>query len=429
MDFKFSSDLEFALSADRGDSLAGFRSEFIESEDDLIYLDGNSLGKLPKRTIGLLDDVTRKQWGDQLIRSWNSDWIGINKRIGAKIAELIGAKPHEVILTDSTSLNLFKLAYACLKLQGSGRDQIVSDELNFPSDLYILQGLVDMFGSRHELVLAECCDGLSIDNEELVSLITDKTALVSLSYVSFKSSYMYNMEQITRIASEKGAMMIWDLSHAVGAVPIELNKCGAGMAVGCTYKYLNGGPGSIAFLYVREDLIDKLVNPVWGWFADQNPFQFELDFQPSKDINRFTTSTTPILSAAGVEPGLDIMLEASIKEVRLKSVKLSEYLIYLFDKWLAPLGFDLGSPRDSDKRGSHVSIRHPEANRISKAMITPKNTCTVVVPDFRAPDFIRLGLTPLYLGYQDIYRAMFRIKEIVVTKEYQEYSNNQDTVT
>ena len=281
---EFSDQLEFALLADQLDPLARFRSEFFESGEDLIYLDGNSLGKMPLRTKALLTDVINRQWGERLIRSWNTDWIGLNQKIGKQIAQLIGAKPNEVILTDSTSLNLFKLGYGSLKTQAETKNLVLSDEMNFPSDLYILQGLMDLFNSSYQLVLARSKDGITMDDQEICSMINENTALVSLSHVSFKSSFMYDMEKITRTAKSYGAHVIWDLSHATGAVPIDLNKCEVDMAVGCTYKYLNGGPGSIAFLYVREDLQDKILNPVWGWFADQKPFDFNLDFHPSNDI-------------------------------------------------------------------------------------------------------------------------------------------------
>lgn len=429
MEFSFSDGLKFALAADANDVLAGFKDKFFDSGEELIYLDGNSLGKMPARTTELLDEVTQKQWGSQLIRSWNSDWLDINKRIGAKIAALIGAKPNEVILTDSTSLNLFKLAYGSLKAQGSERNQILSDEMNFPSDLYILQGLMDVFGSTHKLTLAKSSDGISIDSDEIISHLNEKTALLTLSYVSFKSSFMYNMDRITKKAHDFGAHVIWDLSHALGAVPVDLGRSGVDMAVGCTYKYLNGGPGSIAFLYVREDLQDKIENPIWGWFADENPFEFELNFRKSNDIRRFTTSTTPILSAASIEPGLDIMIEAGMENVRKKSVNLSEYLIFLIDKHLLALGFSIGSPRNYKTRGSHVSIRHPEACRICPALINPIGEQAIVIPDFRSPDFIRIGITPLYLGYSDIYKAVIRLREIVETKEYLRFSNELDGVT
>lgn len=414
--------LEAARAKDLSDPLREYRDQFVHSSENLIYLDGNSLGRLPLRSKEMINQVVNEQWGDRLIRSWNTDWLDINRRIGSKIAKLIGAKPHEVILTDSTSLNLFKLAYGSLKLQGEGRTDIVSDEMNFPSDLYVIQGLIELFGNRHDLVLAKSNDDIIVEEKEVGSLINEKTALVSLSYVSFRSAFKYDMNAITRLAHDQGAHVIWDLSHAVGAVPVHLNDCHVDMAVGCTYKYLNGGPGSLAFLYVREDLQDKIINPVWGWFADANPFDFEMQFSAAKGINRFLTSTTPILSAASTEPGIDLLLEAGIDRVRVKSVQQTQYLIDMVDKLLVPLGFSLSSPRDPEQRGSHVAISHPEAYRITQAMIYPQEKTMVVIPDFRAPDIIRLGVAPLYTQYQDIYYCVLRIREIVETHEFEQYS-------
>lgn len=414
--------LNSAKAKDLADPLREYRDQFVHSNENLIYLDGNSLGRLPLGSKEMINQVVNEQWGDRLIRSWNTDWLDINRRIGSKIAKLIGAKPHEVILTDSTSLNLFKLAYGSLKLQGEGRTRIVSDTLNFPSDLYILQGLIDLFGNRHELVLAKSDDGIIVKVDDVSSLINSNTSLVSLSYVSFKSAFKYDMDAITRIAHDHGAHIIWDLSHAVGAVQVDLNDSQVDMAVGCTYKYLNGGPGSLAFLYVREDLQDKIINPVWGWFADANPFDFEMQFSAAKGINRFLTSTTPILSAASTEPGIDLLLEAGIDSIRDKSVQQTQFLIGLVDQLLVPLGFSLSSPRNPEQRGSHIAISHTEAYRITQAMIHPLKDNLIVIPDFRAPDIIRLGIAPLYTQYQDIYYCVLRIREIVETHEYKQYS-------
>jgi len=421
--------IEEARKLDTEDPLRNFRKQFHHSSEDLIYLDGNSLGRLPLGTKEILDEARDGQWGDNLIRSWNTDWLGINERIGAKIAKLIGAKANEVILTDSTSLNLFKLAYGSLKAQGSSRNRIVSDELNFPSDLYILQGLKEMFHNQHELILARSDDGMTVPESQIAKLLDKRTALLTLSYVCFKSSFMYDMEKMTQLAHDAGAHVIWDLSHAVGAVPVNLNESNADMAVGCTYKYLNGGPGSLAFLYVREDLQDKLTNPIWGWFADARPFEFDLHFKSASGIKRFQTTTTSILSAAAVEPGVDMLIDAGMENVRQKSLRVSAFLIDLFDSLLAPLGFSLGSPRNPDERGSHISIRHPEGYRISQSMIKSKEGRPVIIPDFREPDFIRLGITPLYTSFEDIYRAVERIVEIVETEEYLLHSDKRDVVT
>ena len=270
--------IDFAQELDLNDSLKKFRDRFEFNDPNLIYLDGNSLGALPKTTPDHLQNVIQKEWGERLIRSWNEGWYNRSQKIAKKIAHLIGAKAEEVIIADSTSVNLFKLAYGVLKLQ-EGKTKIVSDELNFPSDIYLLQGLIDLFGNKHQLSLAKSKDDLTISLSELQSLINPDTALVALSHVVFKSAYMHDMKAVTQLAHRNNALMLWDLSHSVGAVPIYLNDCNVDVAIGCTYKYLNGGPGSTAFLYVRKDLQEKIQQPIWGWFGENNPFEFGLKYK------------------------------------------------------------------------------------------------------------------------------------------------------
>lgn len=418
--------MDRAKQLDTVDPLRGFRSRFFDSGESLIYLDGNSLGRLPLQTKDRIADLVNREWGSRLIRGWNEGWIDLNERLGAKIARLIGAKPNEVILTDSTSLNLYKLAYAALQFQGSDRSRIVSDELNFPSDLYILQGLNHQFTNRYSLDLAKSSDGVGVEFSELEELINQQTALVSLSHVCFKTAFMYDMIAVNRLAQHHGALTLWDLSHAAGAVPVRLNEWGADLAVGCTYKYLNGGPGSVAFLYVREDLQEQLINPVWGWLADARPFDFRMDFTPAAGIRRFATSSPPILSAAAVEPGVDLLLEAGMDRVREKSIGLSTWLLQLYHEHLEPLGFSLGSPEVDAMRGSHVSIRHPEGFRIVKAMINPPDGTPVIIPDFREPDNIRLGLTPLYTSYEEVETAVNRLASIFRSGEFERYSHQSE---
>jgi len=240
---------------------------------------------------------------------------------------------------------------------------------------------------------------------------------------------MYDMPRVTDIAHKAGAMMIWDLCHSVGAVPLHLNEWDVDLAAGCTYKYLNGGPGSPAFIYVRRDLQKELISPLWGWFAAKNPFDFDLDFTPAEDISRFRVGSIPILSMLAIEPALDIFLEVGEERLRAKSVQLTEYLIFLAEQWLYPLDFTLGSPRDPEKRGSHISLRHPEAFRICRALIETPPPAVRVIPDFRAPDNIRMGVAPLYNSFTDIHRALARIREIVEEKIYEEYSQERLAVT
>ena len=420
--------INHARKLDARDELREFRDEFVIVDPDTIYLDGNSLGRLPSKTIEILKDAVERQWGERLIRSWNEGWIEASARIGAKLANLVGAKPDEVIITDATSVNLFKLAGAALKDQ-KNRTKIISDELNFPSDLYILQGLIDLIGSGYTIEMVTSGDGIQINQETLANEIDKNTALVVLTHTCFRSAFVHNMAFINQIAHRKGAYVLWDLSHSVGSVPVDLNGTEAELAVGCTYKYLNGGPGSPAFLYVRKDLQKKLIQPLWGWLGSKDPFSFNLDFMPAENISRFQVGTPPIVSLLAIEPGLDLHLQAGMDRLRKKSMMQTEYLLFLFNQWLLPLGFNLGSPRNPEIRGSHVSIRHPEAFRISKAMIEAKKPDIKVIPDFRIPDNLRLGIASIYTSFEDINRAMRRIKEIVERKTYEQYTGERMKVT
>jgi kynureninase len=305
------------------------------------------------------------------------------------------------------------------------RDCIVSDVLNFPSDLYVLQGCIHLFGDRHRLCLVPSSDGISVELGQLLDAIDERTALVSLSHVAFKSGYLHDAARVTARAREVGALTLWDLSHSVGAVPVELDCWGADLAVGCTYKYLSGGPGAPAFLYVRRDLQERMLSPIWGWFGQRAPFAFELDYTPGQGVGRFLVGTPPVLSLLALEPALELVLEAGIDRIRQKSDRLTTYLVELVDIVLAPLAFSLGSPRDPARRGSHVSIRHPEGYRINRALIEEMR----VLPDFREPDNIRLGLAPLYTSFGDVWRGVDRIRRAVVEERYLRYSAQREPVT
>lgn len=423
---QFNTDFELAQHLDAQDELASFRDHFVIDDPNMIYLDGNSLGRLPKDTVQHVQALIEQQWGQRLIRGWNEGWFTAAQTLGDKIAQIVGVHPGEVLVSEATSTNLFKLAVAALRVR-PGRTKIVTDAFNFPSDLYIFQGIIDLLGGQHQLEIVPSRDGIRIHPDDIAAAIDSDTALVSLTHVAFKSAYMYDMRAITALAHQAGALTLWDLSHSVGAVPLELDAWGVDLAVGCTYKYLNGGPGSPAFLYVRLELQDQLMQPIWGWFAADKPFDFDLDFSPAVGLERFQVSTPPVLSMLAMEPALEIMLEAGMARLRAKSVQQTEYLLHLAQAWLLPLGFSLGSPTDSAERGSHVSLRHPEAYRINRAMI--ENDGLKVIPDFRAPDNIRLGVAPLYNSYEDIFRALARMCKIVENKEYENYSKERLAVT
>lgn len=424
----FSPDLQYARYSDQQDSLADFRNRFYIKDPGIIYLDGNSLGRLPVKTIETIDRITRHEWGESLIESWNETWYDMASRLGDLIAGITGASKGEIILADNTSVNLYKLAAGALELM-KGRTKVVSDTLNFPTDIYILQGLLKAAGAGYTLELAGTSDGIHGDPDKIEQLIDENTALAVLSLVTFKSGYLYDMERITAMAHRKGALVLWDLSHATGAVPLELNKCNADLAVGCTYKYLNGGPGAPAYLYVRHDLQDKLLSPVQGWFAENDPFRFTLDFTPAQTVRKYMTGTPPILSMAAIEPGIELIYEAGIGTIREKSIRQGEYLLYLLKEKLVPLGFSSGSPADPDYRGSHIAIKHPEAYRICQAMIHPKDGSPRIIPDFRDPDIIRLGITPLYTTYQELYLTISRMENIAGSREFEYLPAQRKMVT
>jgi kynureninase len=416
--------LSFAQELDAADELAGFRDAFVITDPELLYLDGNSLGRLPRQTMDRLRHLVEVEWGQELIRSWNAGWWDSPGRLGDKIGRLVGAHPGQVLVGDSTTTDLFKLTLAALALR-PGRSRIVSDTLNFPTDLYVVQGCCRLLGDRHSLHLVPARDGVAVDAEELGQAIDDDTALVTLSHVAFKSGSLYEAAAVTARAHEAGALVLWDLSHSVGAVPIDLDGWGADLAVGCTYKYLNGGPGAPAFLYVRRELQEAAGNPIWGWWGQKAPFAFDLTYAPAPGLDRFRVGSQPILSLLAMEPGLDLTLEAGMDRIRRKSIALTSYLTWLADTELAPLGFELGSPRDPQRRGSHVSLRHPEGYRINRALIAEMK----VIPDFREPDNIRLGLAPLYTTFAEVWQAVDRIRRAVEEGRYRHYPAERLAVT
>jgi len=411
-----------ARALDAADPLSAFRERFVVADAELIYLDGNSLGRLPRATAGRLATVVEEEWGERLVRGWGEGWFEAPQRIGGKLAGLLGAAADEVVLADSTSVNLFKLALAALLVRPDRR-VIVTDDLNFPSDLYILESAARLAGAAVRVVSAT--DGIHGPVEALTAALDGDTALLALSHTVFKSGYTYDMAALTAAAHRAGALALWDLSHSAGSVVIDLNGAAADLAVGCTYKYLNGGPGAPAFLYVRRDRQDTLANPISGWIGRRDPFDFALDYAPAPGIGRFLTGTPPILSLSAVEPGVDLLLEAGMERLRERSVRLSEYLIARWQERLAPLGFRLNSPRDPARRGSHVSLGHSEGLRVNLALIHEQK----VLPDFRRPDNIRLGIAPLYNSFADIHTAVERLRAVVVDHLYERYDANGLVVT
>jgi len=414
--------LREAQKRDREDPLRKYRNLFVIEDDDTIYLDGNSLGRLSKNTAQFLKHVIEEEWGNRLIRSWNERWMNRSLRIAEKIATLVGARPDEILIADSTSVNLSKLLAAAVKYAPE-RKKIITDSLNFPSDLYVLQGIAKHFGDGLSIRVVPGVNKIYANEERVIQELDEETLLLTLSLVSFTSAFLYDLKNISQHAREYNALTLWDLSHAVGVIPIDLNKSGVDMAVGCTYKYLNGGPGSPAFLYIRKELQQKLKQPFWGWFGCADPFTFNPEYIPASGIQQYASGTPYILSLSALEPGLDIIIEAGIKKIRKKSIQQTEYLMQLFDLWLNPLGYQLGSPREPEKRGSHVSICHKEAYRICQALINPNDGHLKVITDFRKPDNIRLGIAPLYTSFEDIYKALDRIRIVTDLKLYESFAD------
>lgn len=412
---------EEAILLDQKDPLAKFKKDFI-SDGQTVYLDGNSLGRLPEKSLDISEDVIRNQWGERLIRSWNEHWLNLSKTVAGKIAKIVGAREDEIWLGDSTSLNLFKLAYAALEFQ-SGKKEILTDDLNFPTDLYILQGLVQNHFTGHHINQICSKDGISISKEQIKKNLSINTAMLTLSLVTYKSAFMYDMGEVNKMAHEAGSLVLWDLSHAAGAVPVYLNKTKADLAVGCTYKYLNGGPGAPAFLYVRKDLQEKLKNPIWSWFGHAEPFLFEERFTPAQGISKFAIGTPAIISTAAMEPGITLVLEAGIENLRLKSLKQYNFLLRMINSELIPYGFVLASPGNANERGSHLSLQHEKGFQICQAMIEPKNGSRIIIPDFRPPNNIRLGIAPLYTSFEELYEAVVRIREIMDNEEFAHFEN------
>lgn len=415
----------YALQLDAQDKLASFREAFLIDDPNLVYLDGNSLGRLPKAAIERAKQIVEEEWGRDLIRGWNKGWWEAPSRVGDKIGKIIGAAEGQTLVGDTVSLNLFKLATAALMLQPN-KTRIITDTFNFPSDLYVLQGIKQNLDNRHEIVLIGARDkDITPDIAALEDAINEDTALVTLSHVVFKSGYLYDMQCITELAHAKGALVLWDLSHSVGSVPVHLDDCNADFAIGCTYKYLNGGPGAPAFFYVNKSIQEKLSSPVWGWWGQKNPFDFDLEYTPVPGARRFLVGTQPMISLLTMEAALEPTLQAGMDALRAKSILMTDYASFLTQSLLAPFGFSLGSPLDSAQRGSHISIRHPDGYRINRALIEEMN----VIPDFREPDNIRLGLAPLYTSFTDVWEGFDRIKRVMDEKRCEKYPKQKLTVT
>jgi kynureninase len=405
---------------DAADPLRGFRDQFVIADENLIYLDGNSLGRLPLATRDRLREVVDEEWGNGLIRSW-AGWADLSRRAGDLIAPLVDARPGEVIVADSTSVNLYKLAAAALDAR-PGRSVIITDDDNFPTDRYLLAGLAAQRGCELRVVPSDPIDGVS--TATVAAALDAGTALVCLSHVAYRSGAVADLTAITAAAHHAGALVLWDLSHSVGSVPVPLGAAGADLAIGCTYKHLHGGPGAPAFLFVRADQQNALRQPMWGWWGQRDQFAMAPDYDPVDGIERFLVGTPAILGLTATIEGARITATAGIEAIAAKARALTSYAVELSDFWLVPLGFTLASPRDPARRGAHVALCHPRAWPICQALIAAG-----VIPDFRAPDRLRLGMAPLYTRFVDVYEGLRRLRDLVSAGRHSDYPMTPARVT
>ena len=414
-----------AEALDDADPLAAFRDRFVGTEDEganrLIYLDGNSLGRLPRETPAALARVVQQEWGQGLIGSW-ARWIGEATRVGdALAAGVLGAQPGEVLVGDSTTVNLYKLLVAGAQAR-PGRDVLVCTADDFPTDRYVVAGVAEARGMTVRELPADIDGGL--DPAVLAGALDERVAVVVLSLVAYRSGALADLAAITRLVHEAGALVLWDLSHAVGAVPVELSAAAADLAVGCTYKYLNGGPGAPAFLYVRKDLQEQLRSPIQGWFGQRDQFDMGPVYEPAEGIERFGVGTPPVLGMAAVEVGAQLVTEAGVDRLAAKGRAMGELVVALGEACLAPHGVTLASPRDPARRGSHVTFAHPQAWQLTQALVDRG-----VVPDFRTPDRVRLGPAPLYTRFVDVWDAMDRFRTLLEDGGWQDYPAERARVT
>lgn len=398
---------------DRQDPLAAARDQFALPEG-VIYLDGNSLGAQPKAALARASEVVSYEWGVGLIRSWNTaSWFDLPQRLGNKLARLIGAGEDQVVVTDTTSINLYKVLAAALRQQAANaptRRVIVSERRNFPTDLYIAQGLTEQLMAHG----APAFELRLIDSpEELPTALTDDVSVVMLTHVNYQTGYMYNMKETTALVHERGAVTVWDLAHSAGAVPVDLVGANADYAVGCTYKYLNGGPGSPAFLWVNPVHQNQFWQPLSGWWGHARPFAMEPGYEPQKGISRYLCGTQPITSLSLVECGLNTFANTDMQAIRAKSLALTSLFIELVAQECADHSLTLITPTDTNYRGSQVSYEHPEGFAVVQALIDQG-----VIPDYREPRIMRFGFTPLYTSFVDVWESVRILKDILDTRRW-----------
>jgi kynureninase len=397
-----------AAALDTSDPLAGFRDEFIGSDDPTItaYLDGNSLGRPLRATRDRISSFVDQIWARRLIRAWDEGWMDDPVRIGDQIGRVVlGAAPGQTVVGDSTSVMLYKWIRAAAASQ-PGRDEIIVDIGNFPTDRFVVEGIAAELGLRLRWLEADRRSGITVD--QVSAVIGSRTALIMLSDVAYRSGYLADVPAITKLAHDHEALVLWDVCHSAGVIPLRLDDWRVDLAVGCTYKYLNGGPGSPAFGYVRADLQPRLRQPIQGWMGSAEPFAMGAHYVPSDGIRRFLSGTPSIIGMLAMQDMLALIEQAGLEAIRAKSVALTEYAIEISDRLLAPLGVEIASPRDPAVRGSHVTLEHPEF-RVATARLWERG----VIPDFRPPDGLRIGLSPLSTSFGEVYHGLAAVREVL----------------
>jgi kynureninase len=389
---------------DAADPLASFRDAFVVDDPGLIYLDGNSLGRLPRATAERLRKFVDRGWGAEVVRGWDH-WVALPFEVGDRLGStLLGAAPGQVAVSDSTTVNFYKLALAALRARPE-RQGLITDRDNFPTDRYVLEGLASGEGAELRWIEGDPFGGIRI--ADVTAALDNTVGLVTLSHVNYRSAAIADLAAITSAAHEAGALVLWDLSHSVGCAPVELDAWDVDLAVGCTYKYLNAGPGAPAFLYVRRELQDALRNPIQGWFGQRDQFAMAQGYDPTPGIGSWLTGTPTIAGLEAIDEGVRVVADAGIDLIRAKAVALTEYAIELHDAWLAPLGFSLGSPREAERRGAHVAVRRDDGRDLSTRLLAAG-----VVTDFRAPDSIRFGLSPLTTSFREVRDGIDRLRQL-----------------
>ena len=420
-------DREYALELDQNDPLAGYRSKFVITDPNLCYLDGNSLGRLPHATVKAVSDFLSQEWGNEVVTGW-SHWIDEAQVAGDLLGRaVLGAGPGQVLVCDTTSVNFYQLCVAAIKAR-PGRKTVITDAANFPTDRYILKGIAEQFGLK--LIIIDNEDPAIAENELITAELLEKymsedVAMVTFEVIQYRSGARTDIQSVTDLARSYGALVVWDASHAAGAIEMNFDACGVDLAVGCTYKYGNSGPGSPAWLYVNKKIQKELQVPILGWFGNEDQFGMGPDFVKAEGIRGFQIASPSIIGIRGVQVAFAMIEEAGIDVIASKAAIGTQMMIDLYDEWLAPLGYTLLTSRNPKERGGHISIGHPEAARICVAL----RKFTNVIPDYRTPNAIRLAIAPLPTSYVEVWDGFQRIRDLTQTRQYEKVEGSDSRVT